>query len=242
MFYYKRTITSGRMIEVEIYKSIKKRDRKSVGRSLKQNVTPEKMKAANDIRAKKKCRRLIAKNFIAGDCYLTFTFFEDLTEEEANRMIDNFLRRLRYYRRKHGMDELKFIGCIECGKRGNRWHGHFVVNKIALEVVTALWGKNGRVFCEALYEDGGFKDLANYIRKDVTGKKRLKQSRNLLPPDEEVREMKKKEIREIEAGVVPVTPAGYYIADIEQNYNDFTGASFVFVMLPIGYRTPRAVN
>ena len=242
MFYYKKTITSGRMIEVEIYRSIKKRDKKSVGRNFKQNVTPEKMKAANDIRAKKKCRRTIAANFIPGDCYLTFTFFEDLTEEEANRLIDNFLRRLRYYRRRHGMDELKFIGCIECGKRGKRWHGHFVVNKIALEVVTELWGKNGRVYCEALYEDGGFKDLANYIRKDVTGKKRLKQSRNLKQPTEVVKEMKKKEVREIESGVVPEIPAGYYIADIEQSYNDVTGTSFVFTLLPVGFRTPRAVN
>jgi hypothetical protein len=241
MYYYKRTITSGTMIEVEVYKSIKKRDRKAVARSLKHSVTPDKMKAANDIRAKKKCRRLIAKNFIPGDCYLTLSFFESLTEDEANRLVDNFLRRLRYYRRRHGMDDLKFIGCLECGKRGNRWHAHIVVNKIALEVVSALWNC-GRVFCEALYEDGGFKDLANYIRKDVTGKKRLKQSRNLLPPDEEVREMKKKEIKEIEAGVVPPIPAGYYIAAMEQNYNDFTGTSFVFTMLPVGYRTPRAVN
>ena len=242
MYYYKRTITSGRMIEVEIYPSIRKRDARSVTRSVRQNVTPDKMKSYNDIQAKKKCRRIIAANFIPGDCYLTFTFFEDMNEEEANRLIDNFLRRLRYYRRKHGMDELKFIGCIECGKRGNRWHGHFVVNKIALEVVTALWGKNGRVYCESLYEEGGFKDLANYIRKDVTGKKRLKQSRNLKQPSEIVKEMKKREIRQIESGEVPAVVAGYYIADMDQSYNDITGTSFTFTLLPVGYRTPRAVS
>lgn len=241
MYWYKKVITSGRMIEVEYYKSIKKRDKKTVGRTLKQNVTPDKMKAANDIRAKKKCRRLIANNFIPGDCYLTFSFFENLNEEEANRLIDNFLRRLRYYRRRHGMTELKFIGCLECGKRGNRWHAHIVVNKIAFEVLTALW-PYGRLFCESLYEDGGFKDLANYIRKDVTGKKRLKQSRNLKQPDEQVRELKKKEIREIESGVIPSIPAGYYIADVDQNYNDITGTSFTFTMMPVGYRTPRAIQ
>lgn len=238
MFYYKRTVTSGRMIEVEIYKSIKKRNVKSVTRSVRQNVTPEKMKAYNDIQAKKKCRRLIAKNFIPGDSYLTLKFFENKTEDEANREVDNFLRRLRYYRRKHGMDELKFIGCIECGKQGKRWHGHFVVNKIALEVVSALW-KCGSIHIEPLYEDGGFKDLANYIRKDVTGKKRLKQSRNLEQPDENVREMKKKEIREIESGEVPAIPAGYYIADMDRTENDVTGTSFTFTLLPLAYTALR---
>lgn len=234
MHYYKRVVTSGNMIEVEIYKSIKKRNKLSGGRSVRLSKSSEKQKELNDIRAKKKCRRLIANNFVPGDMYLTLSFFEDQTEEDANREVDNFLRRLKYYRKKHGMSDLKYIGALECGKRGNRWHGHIVINKLSFEVVSALWNK-GRLFSESLYADGGFKDLANYIRKDVTGKKRLKQSRNLVPPQEKVEELSRKKIREFETGAVPEIPAGYYLADAEYTYNDLTGTAATYTLLPIVY-------
>lgn len=233
MPYYRRTIKSGNMVEVEYYYSIRKRNKPSFGRSVRQSLTPAKQKKANDVRAEKKLRRLIANNFTPGkDMYLTMSFFENKTEEEADREINNLLRRLKYYRKKHGLSELKYVGALECGKIGNRWHFHVVVNEIDFKVLCALWTK-GRIWSETLYADGGFKDLANYLRKDVTGKKRLKQSRNLVPPKERVTEIGKKKLREFECGVAPDAPNGFYMTEANFDYNDLTGTSAVFVFLPL---------
>ena len=232
MYYYQRTIKSGDVIEIETYRSIRKRDKRGVGRSVRLSRTSEKQKAQNDLRAKKKCQRLILNNFVPGDMYLTLSSFSDMEEEEFRREVRNFLRRLSYYRSKHEMSELKYIGCVECGKKGKRWHGHIVINKISFEVVSAMW-KCGRIFSEALYSDGGFKDLASYIRKDVTGKKRLLQSRNLVPPEEKVVEIGKRTMRRYENGEVPRIPEGYYLSSVERSVNDETGMTATFTMLPM---------
>ncbi len=233
MPHYRKTIKSGNMIEVEYYFSQRTRNKPSLGRSVRQSLTPEKQKKANAIRAEKETRRLIVNNFTPGkDLYLTLNTFEDMTEEEFERAVNNFLRRLKYYRKKHNLGELKYIGAIECGKRGTRWHFHVVVNEIDFKVISKMWTK-GRIWSETLYADGGFKDLANYLRKDVTGKKRLKQSRNLVKPTERVTEIGKRKLREFEHGVAPEAPKGYYMVEADYSYNDYTGTSAVFVFLPL---------
>lgn len=233
MPYYRKTIQSGNMIEVEYYFSRRKRNKPSLGRSVRQSLTPEKQKKANAMRSEKQTRRLIVNNFTPGkDLYLTLNSRENMTEEEFERAVNNFIRRLKYYRKKHGMSELKYIGSIECGKRGDRWHFHVVVNEIDFKILSQMWTV-GRVWAETLYADGGFKDLANYLRKDVTGKKRLKQSRNLLQPKEKVTEIGKRKLREFESGVAPTAPKGFYMTEADFNYNDYTGTSAVFVFLPL---------
>lgn len=232
MYFYQRTIISGDVYEVETYRSIRKRDKKCIGRSVRRSRTSEKQKELNDIRAKKKCQRLILNNFVPGDMYLTLSSFADMSEEEFRREVRNFLRRISYYRKKMGMSELKYIGCVECGVEGKRWHGHIIINKTSFEVVSELW-RCGRIFSEALYADGGFKDLANYIRKDVKGQKRLLQSRNLVPPREKVVEIGKRTMRRYENGEVPRIPEGYYLHNVERLVSDITGMTATFTMLPI---------
>lgn len=233
MPYYRRTIKSGNMVEVEYYYSIKERNKPSFGRSVRQSKTPEKQKQANDIRAKKNIRRLIANNFTPGkDMFLTLNSRENMTEEEFERAVNNFIRRLKYYRKKNGMTPLKYIGALECGKRGNRWHFHICVNEIELKVLNSLW-KVGVVTVKTMYADGMFQELAKYLRKDVTGKKRLKQSRNLIKPTERVTKIGKKKLREFECGVAPDAPNGFYMTEFDFKYNDLTGTSAVFVFLPL---------
>lgn len=234
MYYYKRTITSGDMVEIEVYKSVRKRNKKNVGRSVNVNLTPEKQKAANELRAIKSARRIIANNFIPGDMWLRYSFRDDMSEEEADKLVNNYLRRVKYYRQKHGLSELKFYGVLECGKRGKRWHFHVVMNKMSFEVIEKLWGY-GWVALKSLYSDGQYKDLAKYLRKDEVGKRKIKRSRNLEEPKEKVVELGKKKIKEIESGVVPEIPEGYYLAEAEHTYNDLTGTSFTFTLLPIAY-------
>lgn len=233
MPHYRKTIKSGNLIEVEYYFSQRTRNKASLGRSCRQSLTPEKQKKANRIRAEKETRRLIANNFTPGkDMYLTITSREDMSESEFGKAINNFLRRLKYYRQKHNLSALRYIGAMESGKKGTRWHFHVVVNEIEFKILEKLWTK-GRIWAETLYMDGLFEDLAKYLRKDVTGKKRLKQSRNLIKPKERVTEIGKKKLREFECGVAPSAPEGFYMVDAQYSFNDYTGTSAVFVFLPL---------
>ena len=235
MHYYKRTITSGDMVEVEVYKSIRPRNKKNVSRSKNLNLTPEKQAAANEMRAIRQARRIIAANFRPGDMWLRFSFRDDMTEEEAERCVRNFRRRVSYYRQKHGLEELKAYGVLECGKRGKRWHYHTVMNKMSFEVLEELWGY-GWVCLKSLYSEGMFKDLAKYMRKDEVGKRKIIRTRNLVPPKEKVVELGKRKVREFESGSVPEIPEGYYLSDAEYTYNDLTGTAARYVMLPIKYK------
>lgn len=238
MHYYKKTITSGEMVEVEVYKSIRPRNKKNVSRSKNLNLTPEKQKAANELRAIRQARRIIAANFRPGDMWLRFSFRDDMTEEDADKCVTNYLRRLKYYCQKHGLGDLKYYGVLECGKRGKRWHFHIVMNKMSFDVVEKLWG-NGWVSLKSLYSEGNFKDLAKYLRKDEVGKRKIKRSRNLVPPKEKVVELGRRKVREFESGSVPEIPEGYYLSDAEYTYNDLTGTAARYVMLPIKYSTNR---
>lgn len=233
MFYYEKKVYVGDTIEVEVYPSIRERNKKGIGRSVRQSSTKEAQSKANKVRAERELRRLIKNNFNANeDMYLTLKFFEDKTEEEAIRAINNFLRRLNYYRKKHGLEPLKYVGCIECGKRGKRWHAHFVVNKIDFEVVSSLWNE-GRIWSETLYEHGDFAELAQYLLKDTGGTKRLRRSRNLVKPKEKVTELGKRRVRQFERDIVPKAPKGYYFVKQEKHVNDITGVAVTYFFAPI---------
>lgn len=231
MPWYKKIIKSGPLHEEEIYKSIRRRNLKCLSREKNRAESSEKQKALNEIRAKRRCRRMICANFTIGDWYLTLTFLESLSEEEANRAMNNFLRRLNYWCKKNNRPELKYIGCLEKGKQGKRWHGHIIIPFIPAEEVQKIWSKGentGRIRFESLYSDGNYKKLAAYIRKDVTGKKQLKQSRNLKKPQVEVKEAGPRDVARFLKGKPPVMPRGYRIVEeeCERTVNDITGTSF----------------
>lgn len=234
MPYYKKIITSGSMVEVEVYKSIRRRNLKCIARGLKKAESTDKQKIRNTIQAQRNCQRLICNNFSAGDWYITLTLEQNQSEEDARKTMHNFLRRLAYFCRKAQLPELKYIGCLEKGKKGKRWHGHLVIPRLPVEIIQKIWKKGagtGRIQFEQLYAAGNYKKLADYIRKDVTGKKRMKQSRNLIPPKVEVKEAGSRDIARFMKGKPPVAPRGYRIIEdeCEMYVNDITGTSFRMV-------------
>lgn len=235
MPYYKKIIKSGNMLEIEVYKSIRRRNLKNISRSAKQAETPEKKKEINKINACKNLQRLICNNFNVGDWFLALTFDADLTEQQANREYNNFIARLNYYYKKTHKENIKYVGVIEKGKQGHKWHGHIILPKLPSEDIIRIWKKGnyaGRILFEPLYADGNYKKLAEYIRKDCNGQKRIKHSRgNLVPPKITVREVSKKDLRKIHNGEIIDTPKNYTLnVDESQNkYNDLTGTSLYLV-------------
>lgn len=227
MFTYKRTIKSGPVIEVEYYQSIRKRNKKNVARGTRQTLSSEKQKQANIINGIKRTQRYILENFKPGDWWVKFGFKDSVTEEEANRQVNNFLRRYKYYLQKQGK-EFKYIGILECGVKNSNWHLHLVIEKTDFNELNKIWG-NGGIYVEPLFAEGNFYELAKYIRKDVNGKKRLKQSRNLKEPDVTVKEVGKREVRKLERGELIQIPQGYYLVEDSFYENEFTGTRYNFI-------------
>nr|DAE90115.1 MAG TPA: hypothetical protein [Caudoviricetes sp.] len=88
-----------------------------------------------------------------------------------------------------------------------------------------------RIKCEGFCEE--VVKLTLYIRKDVTGTKRLKTSRNLIKPIVTVTEGKKREFKKLEKGEALQIPQGYYLVRDEMWVNDFTGANYHFVFMQL---------
>ena len=100
-----KRIYSGKFLEIEIYPISKNERNKSRKRKLKESLN--KQKNLNDKNARKHLRRLLNTNFTDKDIALHLTYDnENLpgSEEEAKRNVSNFLRRVKNYRRKRGME------------------------------------------------------------------------------------------------------------------------------------------
>ena len=243
MFYYKQEIKSGPLLEVKYYKSLRKRDLKNIGRSTRRGLTPEKQKKANKIRAEKNAQRLLLCNFEPGDWFMRFSApYQDFTEQNFEKEIKNFFRRIKTRCKKLNID-FKYIGYSECGKRGKNWHLHICIKKEVMEIAKDCWYYPDGIDLRPMYKKGNFESLANYIHKDVCGKKRLKTSRNLTKPEVTPSICDKKVLQELEQGnsskVLNEYKKEYYLVSDNGVDNEYTGANFYFSLLPLQIRSKK---
>lgn len=180
--YRTRTITCGKMVECEIYPIWKRR---SEVQKAREAVTSEAQKNINDRNAKKRLIRKLNTNFDDNDiaCHLTYAG-EAPDLEQAKKDIQNYIRRIRDYRKKNNMPELKYIYVIEyddgqSGNKAKRIHQHVVMSGMDRDIAEKLWTK-GRANCDRLQPDEyGLEALARYMTKDPKGYKRWAGSKNL---------------------------------------------------------------
>lgn len=241
----------GNYIEYE-YKFVGRYGAKGEKRAPRRKVTPEQMKKQNQRNRERTCLRLMRANFFPDDLWVTLKFPKGTRKsiDEVKKIRRDFFEALRrnYKKRKQ---ELKFIYRIEIGERGGI-HFHFVVNRLegggpgADELIRALWLKYGTVHFAPMYEEGGFKALAEYLVKPVpddviTGQLtlfgeeeeakifcRYGRSRNLLVPEPEEHVYTRRTVRKlVEEGPKP-TP-GYYIDrdSVVSGVNPYTGMSYL---------------
>ena len=211
MPYYKKTITSGNIVEVKVYYAT--RDGKQISRGCNVDETKEEQEARNKREAEKNLTRLIACNFDgkAGDISMTLAHKEEITEEEARAEARKAIEALRRIRRKRGLPELKYIIVTE--KQG-RWHHHIITNAgITLDDLVAVWGDRGRKHISIAETDDyetvlrlakymisdykttkGKRDAKNGKEKRRKYERRWNGSRNLAKPKIEKVEIKKPNI------------------------------------------------
>lgn len=199
-----KTIKSGNVLEVEVYPVWPTHAEE---RRIKSKVTRAAQEAVNDRNARKKLDRLVNTNFGQEDLLVTLTYAGETPDQvQAGKDIRNYLRRVRYWRQKHGLPEMKYIyvqewedegsgagepeqlvfegmeGIGEEPKKVKRIHHHVIMSGMDRDEAERLW-KKGRVNSRKLQPDEfGLRDLTGYLLKAPKTKKRWYGSRNLAKP------------------------------------------------------------
>lgn len=187
--YVVKTTVSGEVVESEIYPIYS--NRKNTPRRDKEKTSKTAQKNLNDKNAKKRISRLVNTNFTSKDLAVTLTYTDHHLpdEEQARKDIQNYIRKLKRYRKKKGLPDLKYIyviGCVSEEEKKTtkkvRVHHHLIINDMDRDTVESLWGK-GRAETKRLQpDDFGFEGLARYMAGQNNGSKRWYASRNLKQP------------------------------------------------------------
>lgn len=178
-------------------------------RSKRYKESSEAQKRYNDKMAALRTADTLHANFTENDYALRLSYSDECPDlDGAGRDMDNFVRRLRYEYKKHGV-ELKAYAVTAEGKNGGRVHHHVVVNACAgvtddQRLMRKIWNNGGRkgprsyVNIEPLefddgegmeFSDGGLTGLSKYIFFDNAvaasrpGKRRYFRTRNLVQPE-----------------------------------------------------------
>ena len=184
--YRQKKYHCGEYLEVAIYPVYTK----AKGRGKRCKPTSEFQKRLNQRHAEGKLRRLLHTNFTDADLFATLTFDDThlpAVPEDAQKLIQNFLRRLKRKYTRLGLDA-KYIYVLEYGQEHNRLHIHLVLTGgITRAELAKLWGL-GDVNADALrFEKDGLAALAKYLTKGGESDerptwKRWSGSRNLEQP------------------------------------------------------------
>jgi hypothetical protein len=183
MPYYRKYIYAGPVLEMHEYFAIRPPGIKQ--RSENKNISPEWQKDMNLRNTKKQIDRLINTNFDKNDYFLTHTYGQGVTAEQAEKELTNYFRRINYRCAKLGLPKIKYIAVTEC--KSKRIHHHIVLKcALPIETIIDTWGK-GRTHIGKLDSSEDYQGLSRYITKDMdidapSSKKRYKASRNLDKP------------------------------------------------------------
>ena len=214
MFIREKKTSCGRYTEVDIIPRTEEAELATRGkRGKRTRVTPPKQTDLNDKNSKRYLVQLANGNFGKGDLHTSCTYDNEHlpgTVQEAEKTVNNYLRRIAYRRKKLGLEPLKYIlvNEFQYDKDGNtivRIHHHIIMNGgLDRDEVEAMW-TNQRINWNKYHNDRDYKveqmgfvntdrlqpnekgveALCKYITKNPQGKKRWSSSRNLNRPETE---------------------------------------------------------
>lgn len=237
----KGTRTRYREIDIYYYRQTPR------GRGKRKKKSRPEQEKLNDKNARRYINQLVKSNFFVDDYRVDLTYDDEYlpqNEEEANRLVNNFLKKIKRERKKLGIGPLKYIWINEGFNGEGRPHHHLLINGgIDRDTIEGMWVKGraknakpiGYTCAEHLrFNNEGIVGLVKYMTKqtlkeenrkagategqltladaseDITmadllgegcpnGKKRWKQSKNLIKPHERTRDhaYSKREIEKI---------------------------------------------
>ena len=155
------------------------------------NPTKEIQQKLNQRNAEKKLTRLAHKNFTENDLALHLTYRDGEqpeTIEEAERILDNYIRCLRRRYKKAGLN-LKYIRATERGAKNGRIHHHLIISGgLDRDLLEETWGRGYANSKRLQFDEKGITGLTHYVAKERATFKRWSGSRNLVKPDPEVKD------------------------------------------------------
>lgn len=175
-------------------------------RSKKEVLSTPRQIELNEQNSKRYFLQLLNTNFGEDDLHVTLSYSAanlPATEEEAEKEVRNFYRRVSYKREKEGLPPLKYIAIPVCtykadGVTPTRIHHHIFMNGgLDRDTVEELWRKRkrkgqkkgdkiGYANADRLQPDeNGLGALCEYLSKQAGGKKRWSSSQNLDKPEKE---------------------------------------------------------
>lgn len=186
-------------------------------------------------------------NFATDDITLTLSYKgrQPATLDEARKDMQAYIRRVRRWRKAHGLPEMKYIYVIEAaGEDGSRAriHHHIVMSGMDREVAERIWEK-GRCNSSRLQPDErGLAGLARYITKTSPrnlGRKKWCGSRNLKQPVITIADHKYSK-RDVERMArddsalrihIQRKEPGYQIVETDVKYSDWVPGAYITVKL-----------
>ena len=237
----------GKYLEVEIYPISTSKYEQKKSRSKKKNESRKEQKSLNDKNAKKNLRRRIHANFDNKDLIVSLSYDADNlpnSEEDAIRDRNNYIRRIKNFRKRNGLGELKYIAVLEYREATDdkrtktRIHHHIIISGMDRDKVEELWGKGIANTSRMQANELGFEELANYLLKDPRGKKRWSQSKNIVIPVPVINDYKysNKKLYELsqnqgEREVFEKLYPGFVYSGHEVVLNDIDGGTYVYIKM-----------
>lgn len=189
-----KTIKAGPVLECEIFPIWATQAQASQAKKAK-GRTREAQKRLNERNAQKRITRKINANFGKGDLMITNTYRDGQqpeTEEQAQRDMQNFTRRLKALRKRKGLGATKYVYITErteSKKYGIRYHHHAIISGDGLDrdEVEALWPYGNSNTKRYQTNDRHLTGFAHYITKkkatqEKITKRRWSASKNLDDP------------------------------------------------------------
>ena len=204
----------------------------------------------------RKLERLVMTNFEPGEALFFNPSYCDAClpadDDAAKRSLQNFFKRLKRYRKRKGLPELKYIATTEKGTRSGRYHHHLIINcaDMPISELENIWGQGFSFSSLVIFDDEGANGLATYFCK--AKKKQLEQleqedsignawsaSRNIKPPKETKRDgrISKTEACELyrlgndAAAEFEKLYPDYILSSARTIYNDINGGYYIAARL-----------
>ncbi|MCM1115690.1 MAG: hypothetical protein NC397_09360 [Clostridium sp.] len=198
-FIREQKIKSGEIMEINFF-PVHESGRRVSERAPKTRPSSEKQKKANKKNAMMHLFRLVHANFDNRDFWCHFTYRPEnapKNRDEAFNDFYNYIKKVRRYRRKHGLGEMIYI-CVpeeetyKTGKYAGKtnYHFHFwmtgrgLSRDMAEDMWTPRGQKNNRVEADRFMpERFGYEAAVKYVQKAPVGAKRYYPSKNLKKPE-----------------------------------------------------------
>lgn len=240
-WYREKTYKCGDYKEVYVY-PVYAETTKGGARRRKAKPTCEAQAKLNKRISENNLIRLLNANFTKKDIAFDLTYKkgkEPTDKKQAEKDVANFLRRLKRYRKKQGLSELKYIGVIERGVKSGRYHHHLVISGgVDINTLATMWGKGYTKAQPLQFDETGLIGKGKYLVKQSLSFRSFNASRNLVRPQPTSRDGRISQKKAFDMcmdiynkEVFEKMYEGYALAEAKSFYNEVNGGIYLEIRL-----------